>query len=225
MPATKVVEEIEIIIEDIGGGGGNPPPVRNDGGGGSDGDAHRNRRPATSAPDRHYTAVILGMISITMFFMALSAAFLVRKLGKDWVPVQLPFMVWINTIVLLASSGTMELARRKLAEGDAKAFRRFWRVTTALGLLFLAGQIVAWRELVDQGFYVSSNPASSFFYIFTAAHGLHLLGGVCALLYVLLRNLEETNLSRAVAAEVASYYWHFMDGLWLFLLALLYLGG
>ena len=88
----------------------------------------------------------------------------------------------------------------------------------------LIGQVVAWRELVAKGFYVSTNPASSFFYIFTAAHGVHLLGGVGALLYVLLRNFDRTNLTQSVAAEVTSHYWHFMDGLWLFLLALLYLG-
>jgi cytochrome c oxidase subunit 3 len=124
----------------------------------------------------------------------------------------------------LASSGTLELARRKLAESDLKGFRILWEVTTALGILFLAGQVVAWRELVAKGFYVSTNPASSFFYIFTAAHGVHLLGGVGALLYVLFRNFDKTKLTKSVAAEVTSYYWHFMDGLWLFLLALLYLG-
>ena len=75
-----------------------------------------------------------------------------------------------------------------------------------------------------QGIYIASNQASSFFYIFTGAHAVHLLGGVCALLYVLVRKFKETTVSRSTAAEVASYYWHFMDGLWIFLLALLYLG-
>jgi cytochrome c oxidase subunit 3 len=223
MPGTHVVDDIELIIEDIGGGGGNKPPAGDEGGGG-DGEGNKRRKPAPISPRRYHTAVILAMISIVMFFMGLAATFLVRKMGSDWVPVQLPFMVWINTMVLLASSGTMELARRKQAAADLKAFRTFWRVTTALGVLFLIGQVVAWRELVAKGFYVSTNPASSFFYIFTAAHGVHLLGGVGALLYVLLRNFDRTNLTQSVAAEVTSHYWHFMDGLWLFLLALLYLG-
>jgi cytochrome c oxidase subunit III len=100
-----------------------------------------------------------------------------------------------------------------------------WRITTALGILFLAGQLVAWRQLVAQGIYVAVNPASSFFYIFTAAHGLHIIGGVAALFYVLFRAFEKTNLSRTLAAEITSYYWHFMDGLWIFLLALLYAGS
>jgi len=84
--------------------------------------------------------------------------------------------------------------------------------------------LVAWRILAGQGIYLATNPASSFFYIFTGAHALHLLGGVCALLYVAWRNFDQAKVSRGVAAEVASYYWHFMDALWLFLLALLYLG-
>jgi len=223
MPGTHVVDDIELIIEDIGGGGGNKPPAGGDGGGG-DGDSSKRRKPTPTSPRRYQTAVVLAMLSIVMFFMALAVAFLVRKMSSDWVPVRLPFMVWVNTIVLLASSGTIELARRKQAAADRKGFRTLWQVTTALGVLFLIGQIVAWRELVAKGFYVSTNPASSFFYIFTAAHAVHLLGGVGALLYVLLRNFDKTKLTQSVAAEVTSHYWHFMDGLWLFLLALLYLG-
>jgi cytochrome c oxidase subunit 3 len=223
MPGTHVVDDIELIIEDIGGGGGNKPPAGGDGGGG-EGDSNKRRKPTPTSPRRYQTAVVLAMLSIVMFFMALAVTFLVRKMSSDWVPVDLPFMVWVNTIVLLASSGTMELARRKQAAADLKGFRTLWQVTTALGVLFLIGQIVAWRQLVAKGFYVSTNPASSFFYIFTAAHGVHLLGGVGALLYVLLRNFDKTKLTQSVAAEVTSHYWHFMDGLWLFLLALLYLG-
>jgi len=93
-----------------------------------------------------------------------------------------------------------------------------------LGLLFLLGQVVAWRQLLLQGIFVASNPGSSFFYVFTGLHGLHLLGGVGALLYVALRNFERAKVSRAVAAEIVGHYWHFMDALWVFLLLLLYLG-
>jgi cytochrome c oxidase subunit 3 len=223
MPGTHVADDIELIIEDVGGGGGNKPPAGG-GRGGGDNDANKRRKPTPTSPRRYQTAVVLAMLSIVMFFMALAVTFLVRKMSSDWVPIHLPFMVWVNTIVLLASSGTMELARRKQAAGDLQGFRKMWQITTGLGVLFLIGQVAAWRELVDKGFYVSTNPASSFFYIFTAAHGVHLLGGVGALLYVLFRNFEKTKLTQSVAAEVTSHYWHFMDGLWLFLLALLYLG-
>jgi cytochrome c oxidase subunit 3 len=220
MPGPNVLEDIELIIEDIGGGGGNPPPAGGDGG-----DGDKRRRPGPPSPRRYYTGIALAMVSILMFFMALSSAYLLRKSGEGWVPIHLPAVVFVNTAVLLASSLTIELARRRLAAADLRGFKTLWRVTSGLGLLFLVGQIVAWRQLVAQRVYVSTNPASSFFYIFTGAHGLHLLGGVGALLYVLLRTFEKAKLSRALAAEVTSYYWHFMDALWVFLLVLLYLGN
>jgi cytochrome c oxidase subunit 3 len=160
-----------------------------------------------------------------MFFMALASAFLVRKGGSDWVPVHIPTtLLWVNTIVLLASSGTLELARKRLGRSDLAGFKSLWLVTTILGVIFLIGQVVAWRILVKEGIYLASNPSSSFFYIFTGAHGLHLLGGVCALIYVARRNYDAAQVTRTVAAEVTSYYWHFMDALWLFLLALMFIG-
>jgi len=159
-----------------------------------------------------------------MFFMALASAFLIRKGSGEWVPVRIPGLLWVNTAILLTSSATLEMARKRLANSDLSGFRRLWRVTTILGVLFLVGQLVAWRILAGQGIYLATNPASSFFYIFTGAHALHLLGGVCALLYVAWRNFDQAKVSLGVAAEAVSYYWHFMDALWLFLLALLYLG-
>jgi cytochrome c oxidase subunit III len=221
MPGTTI-EEIELIIEKRGGGGGgSAPPAGGNGGGGDDGKKRPNRR---VSPGRYYTGIAIGIISVLMFFMALASAFLVRKGGPDWVPVHIPALLWVNTLVLLASSGMMELARKRLAQLDMGGFKRFWLVTTILGVAFLIGQVLAWRILVKQGIYLASNPASSFFYIFTGAHALHLLGGVAALIYVARRNFDMAKITRPVAAEVTSYYWHFMDGLWLFLLALLYFG-
>jgi cytochrome c oxidase subunit III len=224
MPGATAVPDIEIIFEDIGGGGGGPTPPPG-GGDDGDGDDRKRNRKWSPAPRRYSTAITLGIVSILMFFMALSSAFIVLRRGSNlWVPVHLPLVLWANTGILLASSFTLELARRRLSLADLPGFRKFWLVTTVLGFLFVAGQLVAWRQLVAQGVYIASNQASSFFYIFTAAHGVHLLGGVAALLYVLIRKVEPASLSRSMAAEVASYYWHFMDGLWIFLLALLYLG-
>jgi cytochrome c oxidase subunit 3 len=174
---------------------------------------------------RYATAIVVAIVSIVMFFMAMASAFLYTRANSNrWVPLHLPSVIWINTVVLLLSGGAMELSRRRLSLGDVRQFRRLWFVATALGFLFLAGQLVAWRQFILAGFYVSTNQASSFFYIFTGLHGLHLVGGICALLYVSFRKFEKAKVSRTMAAEVASYYWHFMDGLWIFLLALLYLG-
>jgi cytochrome c oxidase subunit III len=221
MPGAPVLDEIKIIIEDIGKGRGKEPPSGGDGGG----DGEKHGRPGPPSPRRYYTGIALGIVSILMFFMALASAYLVqRATSSRWVPVHLPVILWANTMILLASSATMEQARKRLSRADVSGFRTLWLVTTMLGLTFLAGQLVAWRLLVAQGIYVSTNQGSSFFYIFTAVHAAHLLGGISALIYVYRRNFETAKVSLSIAAEVTSYYWHFMDGLWLFLLALLYLG-
>lgn len=223
MPGTVTPPDIELIIEDSrgGGGGGERPPD-----GGDDGDDHGRNRPDRRPSQRRFsTAITIVMVSILMFFMALASAFLVLHHSSHvWVAVHLPWILWVNTAVLIGSSFMLERARARLSLGDDRGFRKLWLVTTAMGFLFVAGQLVAWRELAAQGVYIASNQASSFFYIFTGAHGVHLLGGVAALLFVLLRNFEKAQISRSLAAEITSYYWHFMDGLWIFLFALLYLG-
>ena len=221
MPGTTIGPDIELATDKVnGGGGGTAPPAGGDGGG----DDGRRDGKGQPSPLRYYTGMAIGIVAILMFFMALASAFLIRKGTGGWVPVRIPKLLWLNTAVLLASSATLELARKRLASSDVHGFRMLWRVTTALGVLFVLGQFVAWRILAGQGIYLATNPASSFFYIFTGAHALHLLGGVCALLYVAWRKSDRARISLAVAAEVTSYYWHFMDALWLFLLALLYLG-
>lgn len=231
MPGTVTTPDIELIIENVGGGGSGKPPEREYGGDdsddGKDGGGGRggNRRPGPPSPERYVTGISVAIIAILIFFMALASAFLLRRaMGKDWVPVHLPVVLWINTAVLLGSSLTIELARRRLGREDRPGFKAFWTMTTALGFLFLAGQLIAWKQLAAQGIYIASNPGSSFFYIFTGLHALHLLGGIAALLFVAFRHFEKASISRSIAAEVTSYYWHFMDALWLFLLALLYLG-
>jgi len=222
MPGTIATPEIELIIEKktSDGGGGNLPPTGHDGGG----DDGKRPRHDKSSPKRYYTGMALGIVSILMFFMALAATFLVLRGGRNWVPVHIPTLMWINTVVLLASSATLEMARRELAQRRLSAYRKLWLLTTALGIGFLVGQIFAWRQLVAQGIYLANNTASSFFYIFTGLHALHLVGGVAALVFVAKRNFNQAQVTRTVAAEVTSFYWHFMDALWLFLLALLYLG-
>ena len=159
MPATKVLADIELIIEDRGGNGGNEPPTE-DRGGGDDGGRHgRPFRPVS--PARYYTGVTVVIISVLMFFMALVSAYVVRKgASNDWVSFRFPALVWFNTAILVLSSGTLEIARRHLARADLSAFRRWWTITTGLGLVFLVGQLVVWRELFGQGVFVASNPAN-----------------------------------------------------------------
>lgn len=219
MPASNVLENLDVIIGSGCGGGGTDTPA----GGGDDDRGHGG--PARPSPRRYFTGVALALVAILMFFMAFVSAYIVRQgLGGDWIPVSVPRILWVNTTVLLASSLTIELARRLLARGNLAAFRPWWNVTTALGVVFLAGQLLAWRQLVAVGAYLASNPSNSFFYTLTAAHGVHLAGGIAALSYVAFRNFSVAQVTRETAAELASIYWHFMDGLWLFLFLLLTLG-
>src|SRR5436309_70761 len=149
MPGTTAVPDIEIVVEDIGGGGGGPtpPPAGGDDGDGG-GDDRNRRRKWPPSPKPYSTALTIGIVSILMFFMALASAFIVLRRGSDlWVTVHLPRILWANTGVLLASSFTLESARRRLFLADASGFHKFWLMTTALGFLFVAGQLVAWRQL------------------------------------------------------------------------------
>ena len=217
MPPQTAIEELEVV--ETSGGTTGPPP----GGGDDGGDAGRGK-PATPR-SAYFTGLSLGLVGILMFFMALTSAFIVRKgLGNDWRAVELPPVLWVNTLVLLASSATAETARRHLARYWYASFNRWWGITTLLGVLFVAGQLIAWRQLVDAGVYLASNAASSFFYLLTAAHGVHLLGGMTALLYVRARRWGAAHARQQLAADLTAMYWHFMDGLWVFVLLLLYLG-
>jgi cytochrome c oxidase subunit 3 len=212
-----ITNELELTLP--GGSGGVPPS--DFGAGGGDG-----RGGSVPIPRRAYmTGITLALGAILMFFMALTSSFIVRKgLGTDWKSFILPKILWANTLILLASSATLEMARRQLARGVMDAFRNYWGLTTGLGLLFVGGQLYAWHQLRAAGVFLSSNPSSSFFYVFTAAHGLHLLGGILALLYVAFRSWKKSRTTQIIAAEVAGIYWHFLDGLWIFLLLLLSLG-
>ena len=170
-----------------------------------------------SSPAR--TGVWIGIATITMSFTAYTSAMVVRQgSGGDWRHVALPGILYLNTALLLVSSATLALGRRRLRAGAPGT--AFLTATLALGLLFLAGQVVAWRELAAQGVYLASNPASDFFYIFTALHGLHLIGGIAALGYLLGR-LRGTGSPPWPALEAVTLYWHFMGVLWLYLLLVL----
>jgi cytochrome c oxidase subunit 3 len=224
---------------------GNLPPIT---GGGDDG------RPDPGLPDygarlrRARLGLAIALTPVLMLFVSFTSAYIVRKglptfdpgtntVVHDWIPVPLPNVLFlINTIVLVASSVTIEFARRQFARrvaleplqsipgvsvGTEKEFP-WLGLTTVLGLGFLAGQWLAWRDLASRGFFVATGPSSSFVYLLTGGHAVHLLGGVLALLLagsmaVLHRPVE----SRRIVVDVTAWYWHFMALLWIYILALL----
>ena len=221
--STPIIEEhpaVGVEVQDSGIGPGGSTPGGWSGGPGGPGGF------SGAVPQRAYiTGLTMGLAAILMFFMALVSAFIVRKgLSSDWQAFSLPPVLYLNTILLLASSVTIQTARRKLAHEDLEAFRHWWFMTAALGLLFVGGQLLAWRQLVHEGVYLASNPSSSFFYVLTAAHGVHLLGGIIALVALAFWNWKKARVTRSTATEMATIYWHFMDGLWIFLFLLLKLG-
>jgi cytochrome c oxidase subunit III len=219
VPGSTVTEVVELIGPGKGGGGG----ASSGGDGGGEGSGSSGA--SGEVPQRTYvTGMTVALGGILMFFMALVSAYIVRKgmPNSAWQPLAVPRILWFNTVVLLASSFTLAHSRGRLRAQDEDGFRYWWGWTTVLGVFFLVGQVIAWRQLVAVGIYLQSNPSSSFFFVFTAAHGLHLLGGVLALLSVAFRPTHR--LTRGTATEVVSMYWHFMDGLWVFLFLLFLLG-
>jgi cytochrome c oxidase subunit 3 len=184
----------------------------------------------TRPPSPARTGVWVGIAAIAMSFAAYTSAMIVRQGGApDWQHISVPPILYLNTLVLLASSGTLELGRR-LMERDAQwrtpatsRGPRWLTVTLGLGLLFLAGQLVAWRQLAAEGLYLNTGPSSGFFYVLTALHGVHLLGGITALVYALRRVRIAAAYSPSGVLDATAVYWHFMDVLWLYLLLLLVL--
>jgi cytochrome c oxidase subunit 3 len=165
----------------------------------------------------------------TMAFAAFTSAFVVRR-GlsdmDDWTGVHYPPILFLNTAILLGSSFVLDLSRRALKAGDRSKFNFCWSAATALGILFLVGQAAAWYQLKQAGVFIATNPASSFFYVFTAAHAFHLIGGVAALLYVDVQALRlRLGPAKRTAIDVTAIFWHFLDGLWLFLMVLFYVWG
>jgi len=217
-------DEAQIAVGALAGGAGNGEGAS--GGNGPDGgDGMQWPAASGSVPPRAYvTGVTMGLGAVLMFFMALVSAYIVRKgmPNSGWIALPaMPRILWLNTLVLIASSVALAQARGRFRAGDSREFRRWWGAATILGLFFLAGQIIAWRELASSGVYLATNASGSFFYLFTAAHGLHLAGGLIALVWVL--RLPTRRLTLGTATEVAAMFWHFMDGLWVFLFLLLML--
>jgi len=163
-----------------------------------------------------------------MVFLAFTAAMLMRRDGSpDWVGMHKPPILWLNTTLLLLSSLALERARRMLRTGDRARFNRWWTVGTGLGVLFLAGQWTAWQQLSAAGLYLgSSNLSASFFYILTASHAAHLIGGLAALLYVEVGALRlRLGPSKRTFIDVSAVFWHFLDVLWIYLMVLFYVFG
>jgi cytochrome c oxidase subunit 3 len=179
--------------------------------------------------NRYRIGMWVGLASVAMMFTSLSSAYIVRSASSnDWVQLPLPRVLLASTALLVASSLTLETARRKLKATLNVLYSRWLFATVLLGCAFLVAQLVAWRQLARQGIYLATNPHSSFFYLLTGAHAVHLLGGMLGLVFLWLRSRRpvverELIARRKAATDAVTIYWHFMDALWIYLFLLLFL--
>jgi len=193
-------------------------------------------------------ALAIAMTPVFMLFISFTAVYVIRRefvsvdsrsmagYLQTWIAVRLPWtLLMINTAILVVSSITIELARRQITREAALApvrsipgvslgdERRFpWLATTTiLGIAFLAGQLLLWSRLSVMGFHIIGGTSVSFIYILTAMHGLHLAGGILALLYGDVSAIRHRPVEvRRIVVDITSWYWHSMTGLWIYILVL-----
>ncbi|MBA4163618.1 MAG: cytochrome oxidase subunit III [Erythrobacter sp.] len=188
--------------------------------------------PQDYRPDAVTVGVYVYFGVATIVFTLMAAAYLVRQGmdtlmdhgidGSDWVAMPEPALLWINTGVLVASSLAFELARLSARDGADERMATMTKLGGLLGLAFLVGQLILWRQFQAQGFFLAANPANAFFYLLTAAHGLHLAGGLFACgrtVGLMSGGAEERRVRRNV--RLCAIYWHFFLGVWALLVALL----
>ena len=169
--------------------------------------------PNISPPGLYRVGLLITCISISAFFISLVIAYYWRKHTPPfWDPVPIPKTLRLSTVLILISSGTFETARRLFRRGSWRLASQFLLVTASLGTAFLASQLTAWRSLVQHGAFLAKNPHSSFFFLFTGLHAAHLVGGLVVLFVVVLGKSKRREL-----VDVATFYWHFLGVLWLWL--------
>jgi cytochrome c oxidase subunit 3 len=164
------------------------------------------------------------LVIILMMFAGLSSAYIVLRGMPDWQSIEIPPILWLNTAILLASSAAIEGARKSLAHRRVDVMKTWILVSAFFGLAFLAGQLYAWRQLVTAGVYLPTTMHSSFFYLLTGLHGVHLLGGMSAMAYILSKAFRNRIVPGTdESLKLCATYWHFMDALWVYLFVLLVL--
>ena len=173
-----------------------------------------------AVPDARKVGLWVFMAVVCSLFMLFSVAYVMRMAMADWQPLRyVPWQLWLSTAVLLAASVAWEGARRSAAHQMAQ-------LACVLSLVFLVVQLWAWQAMTAMNFTVSGNPASSFFYLLTGLHGLHVVGGLVAavLAAVLAGERQHGSESRVRSGMLlCARYWHFLLLLWLALFALLFL--
>lgn len=161
-------------------------------------------------------ALWLFLATATVVFLMLLSAYTIRVGGPDWRSLPLPGILWLNTALLMISSGVWEWARRASRRGDFLMMRFLLVTAGAVAVLFLLGQIIAWQRMSLAGYFLATNAASSFFYLLTALHGLHVLGGLVAWGWTTMLIWRKSATSMIhLRVELCAIYWHFLMLIWL----------
>lgn len=164
--------------------------------------------------------VFLGVAS--SLFVLFVSAYAMRLGLADWNPLPRPRLLMLNTAVLVGASLAMEWTVHAARRGDAERVRRGLWAGGLLSIGFIAGQLMVWKQLGDAGYLVSTNAATAFFYLFTAVHGLHVLGGLVAWGRAVLRVWRGAQPAAVrLGVELCATYWHYLLGVWVVLYALL----
>jgi cytochrome c oxidase subunit 3 len=179
---------------------------------------------AAGAPILPAAKIGLGVflaVASSLFALSISA-YSIRMQMPDWWALPVPRLLWLNTALLVVSSGTLQWAQAAARRDDLDNARTGLLATAASSLAFVFGQLLAWRELSDAGYGLAANPANSFFYLMTGLHGLHVLGGLAVLGRTIDRAWRGIDMARLrLSVELCTLYWHFLLVVWLFLFALL----
>jgi cytochrome c oxidase subunit 3 len=181
-----------------------------------------------SRSNRSYKLILLfSMVSMTMMFAGLTSAFVVSKSRVDWLKdFQLPTAFYLSTLVIIGCSLTFYLAKKAILKDKQSQTTVFLLATLAMGILFVVLQFVGFQQIVDQGFYFTGSGSSittTFLYVVTVVHLIHLAGGAIALLIIIYNHFKQKyNSSQTLGIELGAMYWHFLDLLWVYLFLFLY---
>ena len=205
-------------------GNGHLPP-KGSGGGGSGSESGQEG----FSPDKYRIGMWVALAAIMMMFTAMVSAYIVLASTDGWRSISFPRQLWLSTALIVGSSLTFKKSLRFLKQWDDDAYSRWMWVTLALGLAFLGSQLIAWQQLIARGLQIAGN-SRPFFYLLTGLHGVHVIVGLIALSFLLLRKRlrpgdVDAVLKRETAAGVVGLYWHFMCALWICLFLLLLLWG
>lgn len=183
------------------------------------------RRPRSMNPKRF--ALWLFIVSVIMLFGAWTSAYIVKRGEPGWSSFELPGQFWVSSLIIILSSATMVWAQMSAKKDQIEQTKLALGLTTLLGGAFLVAQWLGWQKMVEMNFYFAgsgSNSSSSFIYVLTGFHGLHIISGLVVLAIALISTFQYKVHSKSMLRlELCSTYWHFLGGLWLYLFVFLLL--